>query len=420
MEIVPRAVPATWRPSRQLALAAYWFSTNFLWASMLTVLLPTEVLRFVPAARAPADVGLLTAAGALTALVVHPLSGALSDRTVGQHALARRLGPWVAGRRRPYFLFGNAALIIALAVMAFATGYPALVVAFVLLELASNVTIAPYQALIPDLVPEGSRGTASGYMGLMSMLGTICSLGLAAIFVHPGRTQPFYGWLILVIALGTVVTLVRVPERDAPPTRAPFWVPFRDHGDFWLVFATRALVMLAFYTVLAFLELYLKDVLAVRNYVLATTEVSGLTVAVAAAVALKAGTLSDRFGRRALVCGAGLLMGLVAAGFLVAHSLPSVLALGVVFGLGYGAFTSVDWALAVDVLPGGGTASAAKDFGIWSVAITLPQALAPGIGGLVVSHFNAAAPNLGYQIVFVMTLAYALAASLLIWKVRVR
>ncbi len=419
MEIAQTAPHAAWRPSRQLALAAYWFSTNFLWAAMLTVLLPTEVLRFVPAAQAPADVGLLTAAGAATALIVHPLSGALSDRTASQHALARHIAPWLAGRRRPYFLLGNAGLIVALAIMAFATGYPSLVIAFVLLELANNVTLAPYQALIPDLVPEERRGTASGYMGLMSMLGTIFSLGLAAIFVHPGVTTPFYGWLILVIAAGSLVTLLRVPERDAPPTHAPFWVPFRAHADFWLVFATRALVMLAFYTVLAFLELYLKDVLAVPNYVLATTEVSGLTVLVAACVALKAGTLSDRLGRRVLVSAAGLLMGLVAAGFLLAHSFVLALAFGVVFGLGYGAFTSVDWALAVDVLPGK-AGSAAKDFGIWSVAITLPQALAPGIGGLVVGHFNAVAPNLGYHIVFAMTLVYALAASLLIWKVRVR
>jgi MFS family permease len=419
---VPRTASAPAEPletSRgQLALAAYWFSTNFLWAAMLTVLLPTEVLRFVPAARSPAAVGLLTAAGAAMALVVHPLTGLISDRTGMSHALSRRL-PWLRGRRRPYFLAGSVGLVAALAAMAFATGYPALVVAFVAVELTSNVTIAPYQALIPDLVPDGRRGTASGYMGLMSMLGTICSLALAAVFVHPGHTRLFYVWLVAAVAIGAAVTLWKVPERDAPPTRHPLWVPFADHADFWWVFATRALVMLAFYTVLAFLEYYLKDVLAVRNYVLATTEVSGITVVVAAAVALKAGTLSDRLGRRALVSIAGGLMGLVAAVFLLAHSLAIVMAFAVVFGIGYGAYTSVDWALAVDVLPGGG-ASAAKDFGIWSIAITLPQVLAPSIGGAVVTYFNAEAANLGYHVVFAMTLVYALLGSVLVWKVRVR
>jgi MFS family permease len=402
----------------QLALAAYWFSTNFLWAAMLTVLVPTEVLRFVPAARSPAAVGLLTAAGAAVALVVHPLAGALSDRTAAGHALARRL-PYLRGRRRPYFLVGSLGLVGALAAMAFVSGYRALVVTFMAVELASNVTLAPYQALIPDLVPAGRRGTASGYMGLMTMLGTICSLALAALFVHPGRTRPFYAWLLAVVAAGAAVTLWKVPEREAAPARRPLWVPLRGHADFWWVFATRALVMLAFYTVLAFLEYYLKDVLAVRDYVLATAEVSGITVLVAAAVALKAGTLSDRLGRRLLVSLAGALMGLVAVAFLLARSLAVVLAFAVVFGVGYGAYTSVDWALAVDVLPGGG-ASAAKDFGIWSIAITLPQVLAPAIGGALVTHLNAVAANLGYRVVFGLTLLYALAGSALVWKVRVR
>ncbi|HVB10940.1 MAG TPA: MFS transporter [Bacillota bacterium] len=408
----------SWTPGRQFSLAAYWFSTNFLWAAMLTVLLPTEVLRFVPAARAPAAVGLLTAAGAATALLVHPLAGVLSDRTAFAHALARRV-PWLHGRRRPYFLAGALASLVALFAMAFVTGYTPLVIAFVVLELASNVTLAPYQALIPDLVPEERRGTASGYMGLMSMLGTIFSLGLAAIFVHPGITRPFYIWLIAAVAIGAGVTLWKVPERDAPAAKSPFWVPFRDHADFWWVFLTRALIMLAFYTVLAFLEYYLKDVLGLKNYVLATTEVSGITVLVAAVLALRAGSLSDRLDRRALVSGAGLLMGLVAAAFALTRSFSVVLAFAVVFGLGYGAYTSVDWALAVDVLPGGGN-SAAKDFGIWSISITLPQVVAPAIGGLLVTIFNAASPNLGYRLVFGLTFLYALAGSLLIWKVKRR
>lgn len=402
----------------QVYLSAYWFSTNFLWAAMLTVLLPTEVLRWVPGGGSAAAVGALTAAGAFIALVVHPVAGHLSDRTASRHRLARRL-PWLRGRRRPYIFLGNLGLLVSLALMAGAGSYLGLMAAFVAVELTSNVALSPYEALIPDQVPEPHRGTASGYMGLMTMVGTILSLGAAAVLIHPGHTRPFYLALGAAVILGAGLTLWKVADRDRPAPQGPLWLPFRQYADFWWVFLTRALVMLAFYTILAFLEYYLKDVLRIADYVLATTEVSGLTVLVAALVSLRAGTLSDRFGRRVLVSGAGILMGLVAAGFLLAHSFVTALACGVLFGVAYGAYTSVDWALAVDVLPGGG-ASAAKDLGIWSIAITLPQVVAPAIGGVLITQFNQVAPALGYKVVFALTLVYALAGSVLVWKVKVR
>jgi MFS family permease len=388
-----------------LALAAYWFATNFLWTAMLTVLLPTEVLRLVPETAKATAIGNLSAAGAALAVVVHPLAGALSDRC---------RSPW--GRRRPFFLAGNAVALVVLVLMAFVGTYRALLLAVLGLQLASNVALAPYQALIPDLVPEGERGLASGYMGLMSLGGTICSLALAAVFVHPGHTRPFYPWLWAVMAAGTAVTLARVPEGEGPRPEGSLWrtlwVPLRRYPDFWWVFLTRGLVMLAFYTVLAFLEYYLKDVLGLRDYVGATALLSGLTVVVAAAVTLQAGAFSDRVGRRVLVAASGLLMGLAAAAFLLVRSFPLALACGALFGVAYGTYTSVDWALAVDVLPAG-SRSAAKDLGIWSVAITLPQVLAPAVGGRLIAHA-------GYAAAFGWAAACAVAGSLLIGRVRAR
>ena len=43
--------------------------------------------------------------------------------------------------------------------------------------------------------------------------------------------------------------------------------------------------------------------------------------------------------------------------------------MGIVFGLGYGAYISVDWALATDVLPS--MDDYARDMGVWHVALTL-------------------------------------------------
>ena len=100
-----------------------------------------------------------------------------------------------------------------------------------------------------------------------------------------------------------------------------------------------------------------------------------------------------------LVCAATFLMGLAALPFFIAPALVPMWALGIVFGLGYGAYSSVDWALAIDALPALETAG--KDMGLWSIASNLPAIGAPLLGGLVISlAASHAALTLGYQLIF--------------------
>lgn len=87
---------------------------------------------------------------------------------------------------------------------------------------------------------------------------------------------------------------------------------------------------------------------------------------------------------------------------------------GVLFGLGYGAYTSVDWALALDVLPD--KHYAARDLGVWGFASTLPQTLAPLIGGVVVYWLQPF--GWGYPGVFLLSALSSLAAAGLVWRIR--
>ncbi len=63
-------------------LSLYWFATSFHWGALLAVVIPAEVIRFVPEAQKGSYLGLLFAAGAAIAMVVTPVAGALSDRSI--------------------------------------------------------------------------------------------------------------------------------------------------------------------------------------------------------------------------------------------------------------------------------------------------------------------------------------------------
>ena len=115
------------------------------------------------------------------------------------------------------------------------------------------------------------------------------------------------------------------------------------------------------------------------------------------------------------------LQALVVTVFLFAHSYPLAIAMGVVFGLGYGAYISVDWALATDVLPS--MDDYARDMGVWHVALTLPQVIGAPIAGVLLDLGQAygpgvGLPTLGYTLLFSLALLFFILGTVFVSRIK--
>ncbi|WP_376794243.1 MFS transporter [Thermogemmatispora sp.] len=423
----------------QLVLSFLWLGLNIQSAALLPIVIPTQILLFVApgqvgSAEQATFLGWLSAMGAFFALVVPPIVGLLSDHTSSPF-----------GRRRPYVVVGGALTLAGALLLAGAVNAALVVVGLALFQFASNVVWAAYQGLLPDLVPEDQRGEASGYMGLMTILGNVGSLGLAAWLLGGvslgslGASLIMRGALIyyvvtdVVMLLGILVTALGVHEVPYHPAahhddRLRSWAglrrwlvrnwvaPWRSF-NFTLVFLTRFCVMMGLYLFMTFIEYYFANVVHVSNFVQQTAAVATLALVGALLSTLGLGMLSDRFRRAPLVCLATLVMGLPALAFVVAPAALPLWPLGLLFGLGYGAYTSVDWALAIDALPS--LEVAAKDLGLWGASSNLPLTLAPLVGSLVISMAaNQGQTSLGYRLVFALAAVFLLLGAILVLRVR--
>ena len=415
---------------QQITLSLLWFSLNFQTAAQLAVVIPAQLLLFV----APGAVGnaqqaialaWLSALGALLALVIQPLTGAISDRTTSP-----------LGRRRPFILLAAVIYLIGIGALATAQGLLVFVLGFTLAQVAANMGTAAYQGLLPDRVPPEQRGVASGFLGMMTILGNVGSLGVAAwllgnVVSGPGLANTvrtgaarYYLAGAAVLVIGVLVTVIGVPEAPtgAPHPRVPFlqlWLAPLRYAKFRWVFLTRMSVMFGLTLFLTFIEYYFANVAHVANFVQSTAAVAILALGGAVVGALTLGMVSDRIGRVGIVAVASGLMTMAALAFVLAPHMP-LWPLGLVFGAGYGAYTSVDWALAVDSLPA--LSAAGKDLGVWSIASNLPAVLAPLVGGVVIGGGSAVGigTEAGYRSVFALAGVFLLLGAVFVLKVQER
>ena len=335
--------------------------------------LPVVIARLVAESDRTSVLAGVTVAGAVASVIANPVFGYLSDRTRSRF-----------GRRRPWLLGGVVVGLAASVLIAFADSVAMVAVGWVLAQTAYNASFAAVAALLGDQVSERRRASASGIFGAAAFLGTLPPLLLAA-FV-PGRTAlVVLAMPVVAVVVVAVCCFVLDDPRVGRPAPGAATVPARarvnlsQNRAFAWIWLQRFLMQLSFSLVTAFTLYFVAARLQATAeesapVVALTTMIGGAAIV---ATALGAGFLAARRGRYG-----GFIVFAVAA-----LTVAAVLRAGVtdslllwisaaVGGIGLGVFYAVDLALALRTVPPG---EAGGYLGVFNIAETLPQTIAPGI-----------------------------------------
>lgn len=356
----------------------------------LLATIPVKIGQISAAGDRAMDLGTVLAPGAFAALVAAPIFGALSDRTRIRF-----------GRRKLWVVVGALVMLAGLVAMALANTLILVGLGWFLVQIGANAAMAANNALLPDLVPEHQRGKVSALLGIALSLALFSGTYVSQFTTSNNLVMFVAPWLLCPVAIVLLFEAFRDrPAGDLPPFRASdlartFWVNPLKFPDFGWAFLSRLLVFMGVAYFLSYQFIFLSDQLHLDETaaLAALTLTQLVTTVVTIACTLLSGWLSDRMGRRKpVVLAAGLFVASGLAIIALSGSVEQFLIGAAIYGIGQGVYFAVDMALVAAVLPNPN--DTAKDLGVFNIASTLPQSLAPVIAPLFLAIGSVPGGNL--------------------------
>jgi len=405
-----------------LVLNAYWVGLSFMWSALHPIILPAILLNYVPDAQKNTWLGMITFVGLIIAMLVQPISGALSDGWISK---------W--GRRRPLMVLGTSFDFLFLVLLAWAGGLTWLFIGYIGLQFSSNIAHGPAQGLLPDRVPQEQLGMASAWKTFMDMFSLIIASLVAGSLMDSETRDPTVIMLVVigVLAVFAAITLIWTPEEPTDVAGTQGRISFRDLGtfirdifridfraktDYWWLIGERLLFLIGIYGVQSFMQYYLQDVLQVADPPKQTGNLMAtLTIALVILV-LVGGWLSDRFGTKRIIAIATVVTALGMVLMLVVRDMSGLLIFGSFVGAGIGLFLTSNWALANKLAP---VDEAGKFLGLTNLATAGSAAIAR-LEGPAIDWLNALRPGAwwGYGWMFLFGAVCMFVSLFLLGKIR--
>ena len=398
-----------------LTRVSRWWTLRFalvwlgIWMAMLVpvqLALPDQLYDIDYAGRLAAF-GIVNAAAGVVTIVFLPLLGAWCDRTTSR-----------LGRRRVWVLAGTVVFAVALVLLGVQQQVWGVVLAWVLATLGYLMMSAGLFATLADQVPDEQRGTMSAALYGPQAVAIVCGILLVGGLDHPARYAVLAGALVVCalpfLVLHRDTVSVPRPRRARGSLReaaSQLWIDPREHPDFGWVLGSRLLVNLGNALGTAQLLFFLRDALQVPDPEDSLLKLTLVYLAATLVATFGGGAVSDRLGRRRVFV--AVAAGLQACGgalLAVDPSMSSAYVAAGLFGAGYGAFMSVDQALATAVLPE--AEDRAKDLGIMNIASAAPQSFGPIVAAVVIGSLG------GYPALFIAVGVVTTLGALAVYRVR--
>ncbi|SDH88134.1 MFS transporter [Agrococcus jejuensis] len=408
----PDEIPGSPQPRGFLPLFVLaWFGLSIVLGTLGSASIP-KVFAFLDDATKGLHLSIVAAIGGIVVMVVTPLFGRMSDRTMSR-----------LGKRRPWILGGAIAGLAGVLVLAVSTELWQVIVGWSIVQIGYGATNSAVHALLADQIPKRTRARVSAAASAANAFALIAgSLIIAAL---PNDQQ--WAWFVVPGAIGSVCSaLLFLRLRDIVRTDPPapwhwsdvlstYWLNPRVYRDFFWAFACRLLVTMSIVTVTLYLLFIIIDRLGVSKEeasasfatILILFTLSSIVTSIAFAI------VSDRTGRRKAIVWVSALLsagGLVVA--LMAPDMSVFLVAMALVGAAQGAFVSVDVAMMTEVLPT--FDEAGKDLGIVSLSYQIPQVLVP----VVAIPLLAIGGGENYSALFVAAIVFGVLGGLAVLPIK--
>ena len=342
---------------------------------LLSLLTPMQAKAIAPADK----IGLLSLVslwGAVTASLANLAIGWASDRTTSR-----------LGKRRPWILCGLIGVVCAYVLIARASTPVGLLAGVMTFQFAFNLMFAPLHAVFADVVPDNQKGQVAAFIGIAAPVGAASGVLIASPVLSDISAR--MSALSLLVILCILPLLVIWKEAPSAPIRRQIMdaapSPIIRKGldlDFGFVWTSRFCFQISVSVISAYMLFYLADHARYESQFPGSTVESGLARLIAFSTCLTlaggfvGGLVSDRFARRKpfILLAAALIAGGLMV-FAFHPEWPGPLIGYVLYGLGFGLYTTVDTALVAQILPS--RRHTARDLGVMNLTNTLPAALAP-------------------------------------------
>lgn len=368
-------------------------------------------VQLIDPANKDASLGFVLGLGGILGLLAGPIAGVLSDGT--------RLR-W--GRRRPWLVGGVALAAIGALVIALAPNIPLMIVGWAIAQFAVAVISAGFNPVLAERVPSSQRGklgalggVAASFAGVgASLLGSFLTGNIFFLFLMP----------VGVLAIGVAIFVLAVKDDPAPAgTKVPsilelfkgFLFNPVKYSDFALVWLGKFLLQFGFtfFSTYQFYFLLARLGLSPEQAAQQLAAVGGISLLAMMGFAVGGGFLSDKFKRRKPFI--YIAVALIAGGLLIVSAAPSLLFFalgGVLLSAGTGAFTSVDLAMATDLLPE--KDKAGKYMSIYYLSSGIPGTVAPIVAPLIIAIGGGG----NYPALFIAGGMLAIGAAITTWRIR--